>query len=193
MHPFEKLQKAAQRSDAQRGRDREDVINFEVLAVETLLSCLHLGKYRNELIEAQSRCSDQAYLTLTAFNTRFPEFPILMGANPCDDRPLHLCKEAFMPALFRKFERAPFVKAYDTFCDAQERHAQGRALGLIFRRKGSTRGGWIIHQGGLEVFRTHGSAFMCHQGGSIGQPVDTYVRNFKALIVAIAASGWRPS
>jgi hypothetical protein len=56
-----------------------------------------------------------ASLTFRAFNEEHPTFPYLLGASTLGGAKLHTDPRAVLPALFRKFDAAPFVAAFEAF------------------------------------------------------------------------------
>ncbi len=180
-HPFDDYldRVPGDEPDAVRGEAHE------LMLVNFLLTRLGLKKRQNEVREAASDTGMEG-LTLDNFNIAFPSFPILMRSDPLYGVRLHADTRAMLPALLTKFSRAPFVEPYRNFYRERHALAHGRAIGLIFPRKG-LRYGLVMHNGGLDGFFVRGGVF-CYTGGNASAPVTYYLQPFQPLIDAIAAS-----
>lgn len=165
---------------------------YEEARVTWLLKKFKRPRLSAALRRNEERETGRAVLTLRAFNDEFPTFPILLGASDLDGVRLHLDERAMMPALFKHFDQAPFVIAYERFYEAAEGRAEGRALGLVFPRKAFPQG-WIIFDDGLEAVPYHGATFL-YEGGTRKERHRLFVRPFQTMVEAIhrEGHGWRP-
>lgn len=167
----------------------------EARRVQFLLNkCRLTGGSKSAMLNVARRRTGRPRLTLALFNELVPNFPVLM--NYVSGGPLaklHLSSAASLPSLFKKFQDAPFVKAYADDHDSALELANGRAIGLLFPRKGIVQG-LIIHDGtGLDIFWQRG-AIMCYHGGTREKPTRLYVQAFGGLVEDIVAgeNGWAP-
>ena len=98
----------------------------------------------------------------------------------------------FLPSLFQKFSKAPFVAAFEAHYERYAREADGRAIGLVFPRKGINRG-LIVHNGvdlPEQVF--HGTV-LTYTGGKNNSD-RLFVQPFQAVVKALKLGlGWQPS
>lgn len=185
VHPFERLQTKSQES-----LRRLSALQYEERLVRFVVTQLKLGTAAMKQLSARRRNLDgSGYLLLADFNELFPDFPIVLGADRLEGIRLHLEPRAFLPSLFKAFDKAPFVAAYEAFWAAAASRAQGRALGLIFPRKGF-RHGLIIHNGGLDEYWIRGMV-MVYQGGTEQKQERLYVQSFAPLVESIREHGWR--
>ena len=187
MHPFEKMNRRT--GDALR---ELEIQRYEASRVEFLLNRCNMGRWRSRLYSAAEETLGHRVLRLSVFNDFFPDFPIVLGASRLDGVKLHTDKRSLLPALFRDFESAPFVAAYEEFFEANIDKAQGRAVGLVFPRKGLKQG-LIMHNGGLDAYWVKGTSLV-YTGGTRKAPVQLYVQAYQSLIDAIYGKGhgWRP-
>lgn len=186
-HPFKKMSRGYQERAA-----AEEVRQYEESRIAYLLKALNMPKAASRLREEEHRHSGDVRLTCRAFNERYTSFPVLLGTSILGGVKLHLDKTALLPALFRQFDQAPFVRAYEDFFEQHQGDAEGRVLGLVFPRKG-IRQGLIILNEELEAVPYHGLTLV-YSGGNRKHPCKLYVRPFQLLVEAIyrKGHGWRP-
>jgi hypothetical protein len=186
-HPFE----AFSRNYHERHAGHRES-QFEETRVDYLLKALNLGKVAGALWRRSKQETGHATLSFEQFNQEFPSSPLLLGASTLDGAKLHTDARVMLPALFKRFDAAPFVTAFEEFYEREEGRAQGRTLGLVFPRKG-LRQGLIIHGEGLEAVFCHGLSLV-YVGGTRRRPHSLYVRPFQALVEAVynKGHGWRP-
>jgi hypothetical protein len=169
-------------------------IRYEEARVGFLLKRLKCSKLERELRRRQEQESGEYRLAFRQFHDEFPTFPILLGASTLGGVKLHLDASALLPNLFKAFMAAPFVDAYDEFYERVESLADGRAVGLVFPRKGFSQG-LVIHNEGLEAVAYHGLTLLYANGShKKNQQHQLFVRPFQTLIEAIHRDGhgWRP-
>lgn len=188
-HPFKKL---TQHHASHFAVKRE--VDFEEARVRFILTRFKLNKLTGQLRQKEESESGKPHLTLRAFCTEFPSFPVLLGASTLDDARLQTDPSAMIPSLFKNFTGAPFVLFYDKFFDANEQHSQGRALGLVFPRKGINHG-LVILNDKLDAVHYRGLTWD-YTGGhkEHDEPFHLYVRPFQQVIEGIynQGHGWRP-
>lgn len=130
------------------GHDRFAARNanaFESRTLEFLLQTFKLQQDSWRIRRAsQQETGRLRPLTLLAFCREYRSFPILLTSQRIEG--IHLDKRAFLPALFEKFLDAPFVTPYEDYREGAVREADGRAIGMVFPRKGISRG-LIVHDG----------------------------------------------
>ncbi|MCI0420757.1 MAG: hypothetical protein L0312_16275 [Acidobacteria bacterium] len=186
-HPFDELREVT--------REQQEAFyaaQYEASRVRYMLKVLHLSKQETTLRTDWEKQTGSANLTFAAFNEQYPSFPVVLGASLLDGCKLHTDPRAFIPSLFKDFQRAPFVTAYDEFYESNRDRADGRALGLVFRRKGILHG-MVIHSEGMEGVWHRGLVWVYH-GGTRTTPFRLYVRPFQVMLEGIWSQGrgWRP-
>ena len=191
-HPFKRFASAHHEREAVQAE-----IQYERTCVEYLIKGLHLPvSVRRELQSRENDETNQNRLTFHTFHEMFPTFPMLLGCSRLKGVKLHLDKHAMIPSLFKQFNEAPFVEAYEEFYEHMLSRANGRSngrsLGLVFPRKGIVRG-LIIYSGDLDLQIPH-SLLWTYTGGTRKALHRLYVRPFQQLVEAIhnKGSGWRP-
>lgn len=157
--------------------------------VRFLLERLHFPAGKKwAMLKLSRERTGVARLTLDLFNELVPNFPLLLGyANPGR---LHQDNRATLPALFRRFEDAPFVAAYAALFEQAAPLAAGRTVGLLFPRKGVVRG--LLMHNGLALW-VPGTTITYH-GGTREEPTQLVVQAFAAVVEALHAGGrgWKP-
>lgn len=183
-HPFQRLRaqhhvRAAAAAETQ----------FEEKQVRFLVQRLGLQAYTRQLREASEDGSGR--LTFSAFNDSFPSFPILLASSTLGGAKLHIDPRAFLPAMFKRFDAVPFVKAYEEVFEKFHPHAHDRAIGLVFRRNGFQHGMVIFND--LELPNYSGLSLM-YQGGDKKHRHRLYVQPFQETVLAIwnHGHGWKP-
>lgn len=171
-------------------RIKEDAFQFEQSKVEFLLKTFNMQKLKARLLR-RARENGSEWLTLSAFNEEFPSFPFLLGTNLLGGTKLHISAACFVPSLYHRTEKAPFVKPYRDFYAANKRHAHGRSIGLILRRKGMPRG-IIVHDGGLAGYEKPGMFAATYTGEEGTEPQQLFIHSFERLVKAIhdQGDGW---
>src|SRR6516162_232892 len=96
-------------------RDAEKDLQFEAGKVEFLLQTMNLARHRAELLKRTRGHGRDWLLTFADFNEMFPTFPLLLYADRLAGVSLHLDKRCFWPALFSRFQDAPFVPPYEVW------------------------------------------------------------------------------
>lgn len=158
-----------------------------------LLNRLGMPRQKWRLLRTAEARTGQKRLTLDLFNEAFPSFPLLLAYSQEAGERLHQKKDATLPALFTRFQSFPPVKFYEDWFERVERDANGRAIGLLFPRKGIQRG-LILHNGeGLEGLWLHGMV-ATYTGGNRKHPYRLYLQAFAPLVEAIhnKGHGWKP-
>lgn len=126
---------------------------------------------------------DDGFLTFEAFNDVF-SFPVYLTSNQLRGKlPIHKDQKSIHPNWFKAFSKLPFVqvfaetlKAYGLF---------GRALGMVFPRKGFAQG-LIVHTGDFNTFVREGNS--CHFYRSVSglelvvQPYSDFVDALKVTL-----------
>lgn len=172
-------------------------IAFEEGKVTYLLKAFKMNvRVVTQTLRQQTReRTGQPRLLLRAFNETFSSFPLLLGATRLDGVKLHTATTATLPALFKNFGSAPFVDAYESFYEQMEGRAQGRAVGLIFPRKG-LKNGLIIYtvDDPLRIPLCHREGYFMYAGGSKKDRHYAVVRSFQKVVEALhnGGHGWRP-
>lgn len=194
-HPFEQL---TQHSDGRLAERYEEEYEGERLRYLLSVFKTALGGISIASMEKRLRSVDadkyggRGSLTFKAFNGEFPTFPLLLSSSTLGGCKLHLDPHCLLPSLFKQFDATPFVTAYEEFYERESGRANGRVLGLVFRRKG-IRHGLIIHGKGIEGVLYRGLSLV-YTGGKKAQHA-LYVRPYQSLLEAIhgsGGSGWRP-
>lgn len=174
--------------------DQSNERRGEESRVTFLLARLGCPRKKYDLLRVAKERTGRPFLSLDLFNEMVPNFPLLMGLAPAAKvHKLHLDSRCTLPALTKHFQEAPFVKAYEEFYEAAEPRAAGRAVTLLFPRKGVPRG-YALHNGeGLAGYWIPGSFFGC-VGGTREYPTQLVAHSFAVLVDAIRArgNGWKP-
>lgn len=192
-HPFDKLGKGFLARATQRAES-----SYEEGRVDYLLKRFGLNarKVGNELREMGEGATGRYDLTFRAWNEMFPSFPLLLGAATLGEVKLHLDPKAMLPALYKEFSEAPFVRAYEDFYEANVKRARDRTVGLVFRRKG-IRSGLIVYATNdlQDLPLAKREMLMAYAGGDKKDRHWMVVRSFEKVIDAIhnRGSGWTPS
>lgn len=141
------------------------------------------------LIQRHVEIHGDPALRFAVFNREHPSFPIVLGAALLRD--LHTDPRCFLPNLFKAYDQAPFVAAYEAFFETASRTADGRAVGLVFRRKG-VRHGLIMHNGVDLPGRVFGGLTLAYQDSTGKQRL--FVQPFQTVVEQLHAKGhgWRP-
>jgi hypothetical protein len=187
-HPFQRFASTHhERAEAQADTQ------YENTCVDYLIKGMHLhANVRRELYRQERDETTHERLTFHSFHERFPTFPFLLGCSRLRGVKLHLDKKAMIPSLFRQFNEAPFVAAYEQFYESMVARANGRSLGMVFPRKGIVRG-LIIYSGDFDLDIPH-SLLWTYTGGTKKSLHRLYVRPFQQVVEAIhnKGAGWRP-
>lgn len=165
---------------------------FENRTVEFVARTFGLQKQSQRLRHEHNRATGRnRSLTLLEFCRDQRSFPVIMTTRRLER--LHLDKRMFLPSLFKKFSEAPFVGAYEEYYETVIGEADGRAVGLIFPRKGIPRG-LIVHNGVNLPSRVFHGLVLTYTGGK----KDTqrlFVQPFQSFIESLynRGHGWQPS
>jgi len=189
-HPF---------GDMQKGRDKKAEWNlsearrFEEGKVQFLLKRFGVTNKKWDMLRKSRDLVGENLLTVSLFNEMFPTFPIVLGCSRLGGVKLHTDLRCTTPALFRRFQDAPWVEAYEEFYEQVSGQALDRTIGLIFPRKGVQQG-LLIHNGGLDAYWVRGLRWT-YFGGTKEKPQLLYVQPFAPLVGAIHNNGhgWRPT
>lgn len=193
-HPFEKVTRSS--DYAARMTALADVA-FEEGKVTYLLKAfkLHVRNASRVLREAQENATGTPNLTLSAFNSVFPSFPMYLGASRLGGIQLHLENSAMIPAMFKTFGATPFVSAFDAFYEVSEDRSGGRPVGMVFPRKGFKNGLIIYATDDLKVLPFgEREGYFAYVSGKKKAQQWLLVRSFQKTIEAIhnGGHGWRP-
>jgi hypothetical protein len=190
---FDREALIARRRQGAEYDSRKDTDNEEA-RVLYLLQVFRVPAKKYDMLEESFRRVGRRVLTLDLFNEMVPNFPILLGwASKRDVDRLHADNRATWQATFLRFREVPFVRAYERFYAEAETRAAGRAVGLLFPRKGVPRG-FIIHDGvGLSQY-WHNGVVQEYRGGTREDPHSIIVEPFAALVTALynGGHGFRP-
>lgn len=165
-------------------------LSYEARRVEYLLRrggmMPQVGRKLRRIHEAEH--GHQA-LRFTTFNAEYPSYPVLLGTANLTG--LHIDPTCFLPNLFRKFADAPFVRAYDDFFELMASLAQGRAIGLVFPRKGIPQG-LIIHNGVDLPQRVFRGLVLHYQSKKSAHQL--FIQPYQSVVEQIFANGhgWKP-
>lgn len=188
-NPFLRLVGASEvRHEQARARD---LVAYEENRLEYLLHQFHLmPRAARQLRQAHVERYGSPALTFAGFNAAYPSFPLVLGVAGIKD--LHLDPRCFLPNLFKAYDRTPFVLAYEEFFDQETARADGRALGLVFRRKG-IRHGLIIHDGADLPPRVFTGTVLQYQAGR-KRLRRLYVQPYQTVVEQLhhGGHGWRP-
>jgi hypothetical protein len=178
----QRQERAAQWIASREVKNEESIVTF-------LLDQLNVPEKKWKLLKLCKQRTGTGRLTLDLFDEFVPNFPLLMGCAPLSkvDK-LHADNRCTLPALFRRFEEAPFVRAYQDFLYQEEHRAGGRALGLLFHRKGIPHGLVIHNDVGLKGYQRTGTRFVYEGTGD----AHLVVERLDLLVEAICSSKWRP-
>lgn len=189
-NPFHKFTASSERQKALQARSDAE---YEARLVGFVLKKFHLERVERQLRKRDSREGGAGDLKFRYFCDEYRSFPILLGADPLRGITLHTDSRAFLPALFKNFDKTPFVMAYEEFFEDVADAADSRAVGLVFPRKG-IRHGLVIHNGDdLDRAVFHGMV-MTYHGGTKKARRNLYVQPFQTLVEALhkEGHGWRP-
>lgn len=193
-HPFARL--TGGQDYHQRTVDKANAA-FEEGKVNYLLGVfkMNVRKAGTELRRVAEQQTGRTDVTFRAFNDAYPTFPLLLGAKRLDGVSLHTDPRAMLPALFKEFGQAPFVTAYEEFYEAAAERAHGRAVGLVFPRKGFKNGLVIYAADKLtEIPLGERETVLTYAGGTKKDRHWLVVRSYQRLLEAVhnAGHGWRP-
>jgi hypothetical protein len=171
-----------------RRAERYAAVAYEEARVTWLLKRFKVARLDRELRTADKRAGGEGRLTLASFNDRFPSFPLLLVASRLNGVKLHTDPGSLLPALFKAFDRNVFVVEYEKFYEEAAPRAGGRAVGLVFPRKGFTQG-WCIYDGRVGDDHYRGLTLAYRRGNR-----ELFVRPFQTLVEAVhnAGHGWLP-
>lgn len=144
---------------------------------------LHLSHWERSLRRRQQNETGEFNLTFANFNEEFNSFPFLLGAANLGGKKLHTDASCLLPALFKDFEKVPFVVAYEAFFAKMQKRAHGRTIGLVFPRKGIPKG-LVIHNKSAERLGYEGL-----QAIYLGRERSLYVRTFRGVLEALDRGG----
>lgn len=187
-HPFDQFRRPDQDRAALAGE-----LSWEGKCVRYLLGAVGLKPVNHHsaiLVKHDEQETGRGELTMRAFNELYPSFPLLLSCSAAAGHKLYLDRRALIPALFSRFSLAPFVKYYEDWYEQADGQANGRAIGLVFPRKGLP-GGMILHGEGIEGVFFKG-ATMVETGGTKRHPARLYLRLYRSLVTAIhnGGHGW---
>jgi hypothetical protein len=174
--------------DQAKEKDREEA------KVEFLLQQLMMPKRKKVLLDTSEQRTGHRRLTLDLFNEMCPTFPLLMAFAPVKQvDKLHTDNKATLPALMKRFMDAPFIKPYEEWYEQAEKKANGRAIALLFNRKGIQQGCVLHDNQGLDAYWRPGT-HVIHQGGTREEPAVIHMESFSALVKAVhdKGKGWKP-
>lgn len=164
--------------------------SFEARSLEFLMTRFGLKK---QIPIFKRRCADltgKFHLRFVDFHNEYPSFPVYLGSERIPG--IHTDARCFLPALFKNFDQTPFVSAYEQLYERLEPVAEGRAIGLIFNRKGISRG-LVIHDGVDLPQRVFAGLSFVYQGGrkNIRR---LFVQPYQTLVDQLhhGGHGWRP-
>lgn len=170
--------------------------SWEDSKVKYLLGVFKIPKQARDVASVAERQTGKPDLTLRAFDEVYPSFPIVLGASRLGGVQLHLDKTAMIPALFKAFGAAPFMKAYEQFYETAAPRAGGRPVGLIFPRKGLKNGMVVYAADDPQIIPfCEREAFFTYVGGKSKKDRHwIIVRSFQKLLEAVhnGGHGWRP-
>lgn len=180
-HPFARL-----RAASQVGGPAERDSQYEAMLVRFLLLQLGEAKQSALLEDDCRRATGTVALRLAFFNRRFEDFPLLLGAARLQF--LHAQAAALWPSIFKAFEKTPFSKAYEEFLAEHGQRASGRAVGLVFPRRGF-RYGLVVYNGGLDTyFESQLDAHVHRRRRRDGRIVERRVQSFESVVKALCAA-----
>lgn len=186
-HPFDRFaSRHTQSSDNMRAMAES---SHEASRVNHILKVANVNatNVSRKMMKWNQAETGQYALTFRAFHEYYPSFPLLLGASRLESK-LHLDPNAMLPALFKKFQKAPFMAEYLDLRRLKYGSEQGRTVGLIVPRKGMPKG-LIIHGAGIEGIPYQGLTMTFTADDC--EPV--YVRSFADLVSAICRpGGWEP-
>lgn len=189
-NPFHKFTASSER---RKILDARADAEYEARLVSFLLKKFHIERVERHLRKRDSLAGGNGDLKFSLFCDEYRSFPILLSANPLNGVTLHTDPRAFLPALFKSFDKTPFVMAYEELFEDIADKADGRAVGLVFPRKG-IRYGLVIHNGDDLDRRVFRGMVMTYYGGTKKRKFNLYVQPFQNLIEALhnEGHGWRP-
>lgn len=161
--------------------------------VAFLLNRLGMPKAKWRLLRTAEARTGHKQLTLELFNEAYPSFPLLLAYSHEAGDGLHKHRDATMPAQHTRFHDFPPLKFYEDWFERAEKEANGRAVGLLFPRKGIQQG-LILHNGeGLDGLWLPGMVSV-YTGGTREHPYRLYLQAFAPLVEAIhnKGHGWKP-
>jgi hypothetical protein len=177
--------------EEREARDQEERFEHELTGF--VLSALHLPtNVRRALTSLAVERSGEPRMTLADFNATFPTFPILLGCSRLKGARLHVDKNSTIPSMSRHFDRTPIFACYEEFYERVAVQAGGKAIGLVFNRKGIDRG-LIIHDSGLDDYWVPGW-WNVYQFGTRQEPRRLLIQPFASLMAALYDNGrgWCP-
>jgi hypothetical protein len=165
---------------------------FESRSLMFLLRAFGMAQVARTLRDACERRTGQPDLRYADFGESFPSFPVLIKAQQF--RGLHADPRCLLPSLFKAYQDTPFFVAYDEWYEtiAQFAEETGRAVGLVFTRKGIKNGLIIHNHGGAFIDRCRGLVLVYQSGKKKTQHI--FLQPFQAFVEAAYARGhgWRP-
>lgn len=189
-NPFHKFTESDARRKVQESRSDAQ---YEERLVSFVLKMFKLKKDEPHLRKRDEREGGAGNLRFSLFCDEYRTFPILLGADPLRGTLIHTDPRCFLPQLFKNFDKTPFVTAYELFFERVADRVDGRAVGLVFPRKGIRRG-LVIHNGDDLDRRVFRGTVMTYHGGGKKEQLRLYVQPFQTMIEALYAEGhgWRP-
>lgn len=189
-NPFHRFTASDARRKVQEARADAE---YQNRLVGFVLKRFHLERQERHLRKRDEREGGAGDLKFSLFCDEHRTFPVLLGANPLRGTTLHTDPRCFLPQLFKNFDKAPFVTAYEEFFEQVADKADGRAVGLVFPRKG-IRHGLVIHNGDDLDRRVFHGLVMTYHGGTKKERLNLYVQPFQTMIEALhnEGHGWRP-
>ncbi len=163
---------------------------FEALRVRWLLKELGLGHLHSKVRRQEQSFSGDQNLTFRAFNTCCSNFPLYLGTHWLHR--LESNPDCRVSALFRQFEKSPFLWKYSDFLAAlrgqdARRLVRKRPIGLIVPWR-NVQQGLLIHN--AEQLDTPGLRWSIvlspRRGGG-----KLFVEPFRRVVKAILESGWQ--
>lgn len=138
---FDKLTEGA---DLSVEFDSEKEIRWEENTVKLVLKSFGLQKVAPRIAKLNEEMTGYPNVTAAAFHEMFPDFPIYFGTAYITG--LHANPKCMMPQLMNNFSNTPVIGLFEEFLKEVPEDQRERCLGLVFPRRGYTRG-MIIHTG----------------------------------------------
>lgn len=175
-------------------RKAEQESAFEARTLTFLLTTFGMMPHAaRELSRTCVQRTGESALRFTDFHAKYPDFPVILATKRLGS--LHTDPRCFLPALFKRFDETPFWSAYEDHYEQYADRAKetGRAVGLVFPRKGIIRGLVIHNYEGDQTQRFQGTSLI-YQAVTGKRTTRIYVQAFQAFVAALSARGhgWRP-
>lgn len=126
---------------AERNFRQERFEQFENNVVEFLAKRYRLQSDLRDLSRELAASVGEPRVTLEHFNDRYPTFPVRLT---CRALP-RVAEKSTVASMLRQFDKQPFVRALDKYCDELGEEAQERPCGLVFPWPHLDTYGMIVH------------------------------------------------